>query len=551
MRLIGTTRWILRLICVIIGCMGASNTPRSCYVRLKPSGWAWALLVSISLGILLADSSALSAIEAANRQRPNIVILYADDMGFGDLGVQNPDSKIPTPHIDCLAREGMRFTDAHSSSGICTPSRYALLHGRYHWRKFYGIVNSFEQSVMDTERVTLAEMLAATGYRTACIGKWHLGWNWDAIRRPELLPRQNQQKKSVSAAQAFDWSQPIPGGPLGHGFDYYFGDDVPNFPPYAWIENDRVLSPPTVNLTLTQKTAEGEWEARPGPAVDGWDFYAVMPTLTTKAEAWIGQQKHGVPFFLYFPFTSPHAPIVPADEFVGLSKANGYGDYMVQTDATVGRVLAALKHHGFADNTLVIFSADNGPEFYAYERVRRSGHRSMGPLRGLKRDLWEGGHRVPFVVRWPGVVPTGSVSDGLLSQIDIFATVAAIIGADIPAGSAEDSLNQLPLLKGIGATTRETLVHNTNPNRYALRHNEWVLIDTKTGAGSEVPEWFNAANGYTQNVFPGELYNLQTDLAQKQNLYAEHPDKVATLRELLAEVRACEKNAKDSSQPAK
>lgn len=466
--------------------------------------------------------------------RPNIVILYADDMGYGDLGVQNPQSRIPTPHLDRLAREGMRFTDAHSSSGVCTPSRYALLQGRYHWRKFHGIVNSFDQPVLDGEKLTMPEMLKSKGYRTACIGKWHLGWDWNSIRKEGV----KSDGKSGFAAEAFDWTKPVAGGPLSHGFEYYFGDDVPNFPPYAWFENDRVITPPTVTLMTTGSAAEGKWEARPGPAVQDWDFRAVMPELTRKAEEWIGQQSGEQPFFLYFPFTSPHAPIVPAKEFTGKSQAGGFGDFVVQTDDTVGRVLAALEQHGFSENTLVIFSADNGPEAYAYERIRKSGHRSMGMLRGLKRDLWEGGHRVPFVVRWPGRVPAGRVSDGLLSQIDIYATVAAIVGAEIPVGSAEDSYNQVGLFQGTAASARDTLVHNTNAKGYALRHGDWVLIDARSGGVSPVPEWFDEAGGYAKNLHPGELYNLRDDLAQKHNVYADWPEKVADLKALLGKLQA-------------
>ena len=471
-------------------------------------------------------------------QRPNIVILYADDMGYGDLGIQNPDSKIPTPNLDRLAREGTRFTDAHSSSGVCTPSRYALLQGRYHWRKFHGIVNSFDQPVLDSDKTTLPEMLKAKGYKTACIGKWHLGWDWNAIKKPGAVPAKDENGKGGFAPDAFDWSKPIPGGPLSHGFDYYFGDDVPNFPPYAWFENDRVITEPTVPLTTPKKTAEGSWEARPGPAVKDWDFWAVMPTLTNKAEEWIGKQKQDEPFFLYFPFTSPHAPIIPTQEFIGKSKANGFGDFVVQTDDTVGRILAALKKHGFEDDTLVVFSADNGPETYAYDRVKNFQHRSMGPLRGVKRDIWEGGHRVPFIVRWPGVVPSGRVNSELISQIDIFASVASVVGAEIPAGSGEDSYDQIALLKGLAPSARNTLVHNTNANGYALRHGDWVLIAAKTGAVSKVPDWFTSANGYTPNPHPGELYNLRDDLAQKQNLYAEKPDKVKELSVILEQVRS-------------
>lgn len=330
-----------------------------------------AALAAVVASLVVARPSAGAA------DRPNIVILYADDLGYGDLACYNAASRIPTPNLDRLAAQGMRFTDAHSSSGICTPSRYALLQGRYHWRKFHGIVNSFDPPVLDAERTTLPELLKTKGYRTACIGKWHLGWDWDAIKRPGATPSKAKNGEPGGwAPDAFDWSRPIPGGPLAHGFDFYFGDDVPNFPPYAWIENDRVISPPTVPLRTPKLTAEGAWEARPGPAVQNWDFWAVMPKLTERAVEWIGKQKSDEPFFLYLPFTSPHAPIVPAADYVGKSQAGGFGDFVHQTDDTIGRVLKALEAGGFADNTLVIFSADNGPEHYAYERVRKFGHRS-------------------------------------------------------------------------------------------------------------------------------------------------------------------------------
>jgi arylsulfatase A len=210
----------------------------------------------------------------AESSRPNIVILYADDMGFGDLACQNPESKIPTPHLDRLAREGMRFTDGHSSSGICTPSRYALLTGRFHWRKFHDIVNSFDPPVVAEEELTLPEVLKSKGYRTGCIGKWHLGWNWRDIQRSGERPALDaKQRNRVFAPEAFDWTKPISGGPLSHGFDFYFGDDVPNFPPYAWFRNDRMITTPTEPLTITPQTSEGSWEARPGPMTKDWDFY--------------------------------------------------------------------------------------------------------------------------------------------------------------------------------------------------------------------------------------------------------------------------------------
>ena len=488
---------------------------------------------------------------ALGAERPNIVLLYADDMGYGDLAIQNPESKIPTPHLDQLARQGLRFTDAHSSSGICTPSRYALLTGRYHWRKLHGIVNSFGQPVIDEARLTLPEMLREHGYRTACIGKWHLGWDWAAIRRPGAKPRpidpssKANRKRKAYAAGDFDWSQSLPGGPLDHGFDHYFGDDVPNFPPYAWFEDDRVLGPPNVPLSATPPTAEGAWEARPGPMVEGWRLDKVMPELTSHAVQWIKQQakterdeqQQSEPFFLYFPFTAPHAPIVPTDEFKDSSQAGGYGDFVTQVDDTVGQVLKALEASGFADNTLVIFTCDNGPEHYAFERIRKFEHRSMGPLRGVKRDIWEGGHRVPTIVRWPGKVPAGEVSDALVSQIDTMATLAELIGHELPAGAAEDSHSLLPLLQGAESSPRKSLVHNTRRDHYAIRQGDWLLIDAPSGDLTRRPEWYRKRAAFAKNPHPGALYNLREDLGQRTNLYAKHPDRVAQMKKLLAQTR--------------
>jgi arylsulfatase A len=511
------------------------HTSRNMLMRKVDARWnsyVWAFVTVVGLiSLWAADSQAADALRA-----PNIVILFADDMGYGDLGVQNPESKIPTPNLDRLAEQGMRCTDAHSSSGICTPTRYALLTGRYHWRKFHNIVNSFEPSVFDANELTLPEMLKEKGYRTACIGKWHLGWDWKAIMRDGAKPN----GQNGYAADDFDWTKPIPDGPLAHGFDYYFGDDVPNFPPYTWIENDRVVAAPTTAYSPDPRPTEGNPEGRPGPMVAGWKQDAVMPTLTEKAVAWIAAQKGSEkPFFLYFPFTSPHAPIVPAKEFQGKSQAGGFGDFMHQTDWTCGQVLDALAANGFAENTLVIFTSDNGPETYAYERVRKFEHRSMGPLRGLKRDIYEGGHRVPFVVRWPGVVEASRVSDALVSQIDILATIADAIGYTLPQSAADDSLSQLPLFQGAknSEAIRTALVHNTKANHYAIRQGDWVLVDAKNGYLSQVPPWFNKANGYTENPHAAALYNLSDDLGQRENLIEQHPDKVAELRRALKRIQ--------------
>lgn len=475
------------------------------------------------------------------KAKPNIVIILADDMGYGDLSCQNPNSKIQTPFLDQLAKDGIRFTDAHSSSGICTPSRYALLTGRYHWRKFHDITNSFDESRFDEDEFTLPLMLKEKNYKTAMFGKWHLGWNWNEIRNPNpTIKTDPVSGRTFYAPDAFDWSKPVPGGPTDHGFDYYFGDDVVNFPPYTWFENNKILITPTEDMDLGNlQTSEGTWEFRKGPMVKDWDPYHELPLLTKKTVEWISNQKKEEPFFLYFALPSPHAPIIPNEEFVGKSNAGGYGDYVFQTDWIVGEVLKALEKNGLSENTIVIFTSDNGPEKYAFDRVQNFEHKSMGDLRGLKRDIWEGGHRIPMIIKWPGNIKAGVVSNALMSQIDIMSTIANIVGVNLPEYSADDSFNQLPVWLGEGNTvsTREVIVHNTFEGEYAVRRGDWVFVDVKTGVGKLMPDWYMKMNNYEEDLLGGGLYNLKDDLAQRKNMVTEYPQKVAELRQLLKNIQ--------------
>lgn len=481
-----------------------------------------------------ALSPAFSQVPA--KQKPNIIILYADDLGHGDLGCYNPASKIPTPHLDRLAAAGMRFTDGHSSSGICTPSRYALLTGRHHWRDFHGIVNAFGKPPFKEAQLTLPGMLREMGYATACIGKWHLGWNWDAIRKP------GTPGDSIQPGD-FDWSKRVPGGPLDRGFDHYFGDTVINFPPYAWIEDDKLVVAPDTLLDTTKWKAikEGGWECRPGPMVSGWDPYQNIPETTRRGVEYIRSHKDSEkPFFLYFAYPSPHAPIIPNDEFDGMSRAGPYGDFVVETDHSVGQLLTALEESGLSESTIIVFSSDNGPENYAYARDEKFDHWSSAPFRGLKRDLYEGGHHVPFLIQWPGVTKPGSVSGALISQVDLMATFSALVGYAVPDNSAEDSHDFLPYLRGDTSTgPRTSMVHNTNPNHYALREGEWLLIDAPTGYTSRKapPEW-NRKHGQPDDDGQAvELYHLKQDPGQRHNLAAEHPERVESLRALLKRLR--------------
>ncbi|VGO18554.1 sulfatase-like hydrolase/transferase [Pontiella sulfatireligans] len=476
-------------------------------------------------------------------QRPNILILYADDLGYGDLSCQNPDSKIPTPHLDKLAAEGMRFTDGHSSSGLCTPSRYGLLTGRYHWRKFNDIAREFGSSKFDAARLTLPEMLQASGYRTAAIGKWHLGMGWDAIAN-DGVATVKALGKNAKTPVAYDWSKPIPDGPTAHGFDTYFGEDVINFPPYTWIENDRVTKAPNLmydnrELQRAAKLKAGDHSVA-GPMVEGWNPYDVLPTVTQKALEFIQQQENAEqPFFLYMAFGAPHNPIVPNDEFDGKSQAGPYGDFVYETDHCIGRILTALDAAGLADNTLVVFTADNGAERYAFARDKAHDHWSSNPFRGVKRDIYEGGHHVPFIVRWPGVTPAGKVSDALVSQVDLMAAFAAMTGFDLPSDQAEDSYNVLPLFKGEETAIRSATVHNTADDQFAMRQGDWVLVNViDAPRKSDAPSAWAQKHGYASpKSIQGELYNLKTDPGQRHNVSAEHPEKVKTLTALLKKIR--------------
>ena len=495
--------------------------------------------------LLLVCCTQNTASTKERETKPNIIILYADDMGYGDLGVENPKSKIPTPNLDKLSKEGIRFTDGHSSSGICTPSRYALLTGRYHWRDFHGIVTGMGESVFKENQYTMPQMLKENGYKTACIGKWHLGWDWETIRDKSWTQQDSLQLWGryfpYYPPQAYDWTKPIPDGPLDHGFDYYFGDGTINFPPYVFVENNRTTETPTVTMRTPKNVgSEGPWEARPGPAVKNWDFLNVLPTLTRKAVAYIEKQKKAKkPFFLYMAFPSPHSPIIPNKEFQGKSGAGDYGDYVYQTDWSSGQILKALDAIGATENTIVIFTADNGPERYAYDRILKYGHHSSAPFRGLKRDIYEGGHHVPFVIRWPKKIKAESLSDEVINQVDLLKTFSSIIGAKLPKGLAHDSYDFSEVWSGEkkGNHIRKTTIQNTFEEKYAVRTGDWLYINYKTGYQTPAPEWTEEYFGYQPSKDSVQLFNLKTDIFQKANLALQMPEKIKEMQNQLDQVR--------------
>ena len=490
-----------------------------------------------SLILLFASLCVGCAHFFAAESKPNFVYILADDLGYGDVHTYNPQSKIPTPNLDRLAGEGMRFTDAHAPDAVCTPTRYGLLTGRYSFRSRMksGVLPPWGDTLIEEGRLTVPSLLRAHGYATACIGKWHLGWHWPT--------KDGQPPASKDGIGNVDFTKPIPGGPITRGFDSYFGVDLPNYPPYCFIENDRTVGIPSI----ASPQSKGGFN-RPGPMVPGWNLTNILPEITTRAVRYVedaAAKSPGKPFFLYFPLTAPHYPIVPAPEFKGHSQAGDYGDFVAQVDWTVGEVMSALARTGLATNTIVMFTSDNGPEVGevtvgAYDRITQYGHRSMDGLRGVKRDAWEGGHRVPFIARWPNRIPAGVVSGETICHVDLLATCAALLGAKLPPEAGEDSYNILPVLLGqkLSQPIREaTVLHSAN-GHLAIRQGDWVFIDARSGDGNHEPAWFKQERGYQTNQFAGELYNLRDDLAQSKNRYGEKPEIVQRLKALLEKYQA-------------
>lgn len=481
--------------------------------------------------------------------RPNIVYILADDMGYGDMECNSPTSKIPTPNLNRLATQGMRFTDAHAPSSVCTPTRYALLTGRYCWRTALkrGVLWPWDPPLIEPGQLTVANLLKDQGYHTACIGKWHLGWDWQTLNGEapnsgvELGVLDNEKRSRLG--ENIDYAKPMRGGPVDHGFDTYFGVDVPNFPPYTWFEQDHVTDAPTSHKP-------DEMFGLPGHMKPGWELEAMIPELVRRAVSYI-EEASQEPFFLYFPLTSPHTPIVPNQHFVGRSGAGLYGDFVCEVDWVVGEIMAALDRKGIADNTLLIFASDNGPECIpaagggCYEIARQYDHYSMAHLRGAKRDTWEGGHRVPFIARWPRVTPAGSVCHQLTILADFIATCAQICGVELPRGKAEDSISILPLLEGeTDRPVRNVAVHHSGSGQFAIRKDNWVFIDAPSGDDNALrggesgePAWFKQVRGYVPHDCAGELFDLNEDASEKTNRYAEQSQIVGELSRRLERIK--------------
>ena len=478
-------------------------------------------------------SSLLTAIASAEIKQPNIVLMFADDMGYGDVTCYDAKSKIHTPNLDRLAKGGMRFTDAHSASAVCTPSRYALLTGRYAWRTGLksGVLGGFSQPLIAQGRMTLADLFQGKGYRTACIGKWHLGMNWAGGARGA------QSYSMRNDSEGIDFTQPIQNTATANGFDEYFGIAASlDMPPYVFIRNDRVTEQPTSSLREEDKGG------RQGPAVPGWRHKHVMPTLTNEVISFLDRNKQR-PFFVYMPLNAPHTPHAPGDPFVGKSKLDIYGDFMVEVDHHIGRVMDALDRLKLSDNTLVMVTSDNGPETNMFPRRSKLGHDSSSHFLGAKRDNWEGGHRVPFIARWPGVIASGSQCDTPFCLVDMMATIAEILSVELPVDQGVDSVSILPLLQGESGDSREdhAIIHHSSTGRFAIRRGDWkLLLHTGSGgngynAGKRSARYNGTIEQKSFNTANRQLYNMRTDPDETTNLIEKRPEVVGELTALASE----------------
>lgn len=494
------------------------------------------LLVVVWLVPLFAAGAQAEAGDAgATASRPNLVYLLADDLGYGDVSRLNPQGKIRTPNIDRLAREGLTFTDAHSGSSVCTPTRYGILTGRYAWRSRLkqGVLGGLSPRLIEPGRMTVPALLQAHGYNTACVGKWHLGMDWVV---PEGKSVTALGVESPQQVWNVDFTRPIRNGPNAVGFDWFFGISASlDMVPYAWIEHDRVTRVP-------ERDGDFPWflrrdrRTRRGPLAEGFDAADVLGELTRRATDYLMQRgapaHQGRPFFLYLALTSPHTPILPTPAWQGRSGLNAYADFVMETDDAVGQILSALDRHGHATNTIVIFTADNGCSPEAdFAELTAAGHHPSGSFRGHKADLFEGGHRVPFMVRWPGRIAAGSEFPHPISLTDLLATCAELLGTRLPDDAGEDSVSLLPVWLGrTREPVRQTLVNHSINGSFALRAGPWKLLLCPDSGGWSDPRPNSAA---AKNLPPVQLYQLENDPGERRNLQAEHPERVRDMIALL------------------
>jgi len=498
---------------------------------------------------LAAASPQETKAQTTQPQPPNIVVILCDDLGYGDVRCFNPDSKISTPHMDALAAAGMRFTDMHSGSAVCSPTRYGLLTGRYAWRSPLqsGVLGGLSPHLIEDGRLTLPEFLRRHGYRTACIGKWHLGMDWTLLPGRTISPLGIESPAQVHNV---DYSQPVRNGPTSRGFDEFFGISASlDMVPYAYIQNDRLLGNPTQDRDFPMVAGNSRARTRHGPASPGFQAVDVLPRLTAEAVDFIStharEARSGHPFFLYLPLNSPHSPILPAPEWAGRSGINPYADFVMQTDATIGQIIAAIDQQRLARNTLFIVTSDNGCSPVAnFDQRKKAGHAWSYIYRGAKADIYEGGHRVPFIARWPEHISPNTLSSHTQCLTDLFATCAHILGAPLPDDAAEDSFSFLPQLQGSQPTTlRPPVVHHSINGSFALRRGPWKLAVCPGSGGWSFPRPGRDGSGTLPEM---QLFNLDTDAAEQTNLLKRYPN---IAREFLATIETIASNGRSNPGP--
>lgn len=464
------------------------------------------------------------------QDKPNIIFILADDLGYGDVRTFNPNGKIATPNLDRLADEGMKFTDAHSSSAVCTPSRYSILTGRYPWRSRLQdfVLWGYSPHLIEPGRLTVASFLQENGYYTAGFGKWHLGMDWPVKTAPSNDSARFVKPSGsplINTGFEVDYNQPIKNGPNSVGFDYFYGISASlDMPPFVFIENDHTVGVPTVIKTYV----------RPGPAEKNFEAEDVVPVVVQKAQHVITAQTAAKkPFFVYLALPSPHTPIVPNSDFKGKSGVTDYGDYVMETDWAVGQVMKTLDSLGIAKNTLVFFSSDNGFAPYVLPKfnVEKLGHFPSYVFRGYKSDIWEGGHRVPTIVRWPDHVRKGSSCNQVISLTDFIATTAGILHKKLPENYAEDSYNILPYLLGNEKQSiRPAIVYASIDGNFSIQKGKWKLEFCPGSGGWELPKNKQAFNEGLPVV---QLYDMDADVSEKVNVQAQHPAIVKELTKLM------------------
>ncbi len=474
------------------------------------------LLVLVFLIIGFGCTGDRSSDQQGEEDQPHIVIILADDLGWGDVRAYNSASNIPTPNMDRLADQGMRFLDAHSSASVCTPTRYGLLTGRYSWRTRLkrGVLWPPAKPLIEQDRETVASLLQNAGYYTAIVGKWHLGLDWVMVGKDSI-----------------DFSEPLRDGPNDHGFDasFIFAGSS-DMKPYTYVKNGRVTEKPT-------GYAPGGRFGQAGPSIPDLRPEDILPRFLREAKQVIdghARNRQDEPLFLYFPLTAPHKPVAPAEQFQGKTKLGAYGDFVHQVDWSVGQVVQKLKEHQMFDNTLLIVTSDNGTSPNAAEEAIEMGHDVNGPFRGLKATIWEGGHRIPFIATWPGVIASGATSDERISLNDFMATFAALTEQSLDPSAGEDSYNILPVLMSEPYETpvREATVVRSGGGCLAILKNNWKLAKCP-GSGSGWAGSPTTGEARDRGLPPVQLYNLKTDTAEARNLQAEEHEKVDELQQLL------------------